>query len=330
MCECVNNQLRCLKYLCEAWNEHTSESLKQFCFKSSCESFGLSVMSQQEVGVCSSTLTRCSALALLSFLPHLVHKPSGWGALVVVANGDLPDFPQVRRLDGELVLCALLKVVLVVVEVPLPWPDKDNQRRLLIWTLWIVWETPERQTSLPVSPNSPKILMNTSASVPLDLMSAVWTLTTYLLSGKSISKIFKEVSQAIFDSLNTKVDIWRTFRRFHGIHGAQQVSDIEALPLHFAQPVVAGEVEPQMWPDHVCHYHPVQEPAGVDSRVVMFDSEAKDAASGWINRKDGPPIDVLESLSYLIFFRGPTLWVLIRNTSVLALSKAVRLLKWRS
>lgn len=36
----------------------------------------------------------------------------------------------------------------------------------------------------PVSPNSPKILMKTSASVPLPLMSAVKTLTMYLLSGR--------------------------------------------------------------------------------------------------------------------------------------------------
>lgn len=37
-----------------------------------------------------------------------------------------------------------------------------------------------------------------------------------------------------------------------------------------------------MWPDHICHHHSVQEPASVESRVVVFDSEAKEKASGRI------------------------------------------------
>lgn len=40
----------------------------------------------------------------------------------------------------------------------------------------------KKKQQQPVSPSSPKILMKTSASVPLPFMSAVKTLTTYLLT----------------------------------------------------------------------------------------------------------------------------------------------------
>lgn len=51
-------------------------------------------------------------------LPHLVHKPPCRRAFVVVADGDLPHFAQVWGLDGELVLAALFKVVVVIIEEP--------------------------------------------------------------------------------------------------------------------------------------------------------------------------------------------------------------------
>lgn len=35
-----------------------------------------------------------------------------------MADGDLPHFAQVRRLNGELVFCALFKVVFVIIKSP--------------------------------------------------------------------------------------------------------------------------------------------------------------------------------------------------------------------
>lgn len=65
-----------------------------------------------------------------------------------------------------------------------------------------------------------------------------------------------------------------TFRHFHGVHATQQVSDIKAIPLHLTQPVVTSKVEPQVRSDHIRHHHSVQEPAGVNTSVVMLNSEA--------------------------------------------------------
>ena len=47
----------------------------------------------------------------------------------------------------------------------------------------------KKNNYLPVSPNSPKMLRKTSASVPLPFRSVVKTDTTYLLSGKNIQGI---------------------------------------------------------------------------------------------------------------------------------------------
>lgn len=80
-----------------------------------------------------------------------------------------------------------------------------------------------------------------------------------------------------------------------------------------------------MGSDHICHYHSVQEPAGVYTRVVMFDSELNEKATCLI--KKSVVQSHRQSLPYLIFFKGPTLWVRTLNTSVFALSNAVRLLK---
>lgn len=66
-----------------------------------------------------------------------------------------------------------------------------------------------------------------------------------------------------------------TFWYVSRVHAAQQVSDKEAISLHFAQPAVTSKVEPEVRPDHVRHRHSVQEPAGVQTRVVMLDPEPK-------------------------------------------------------
>lgn len=140
-----------------------------------------------------------------------------------------------------------------------------------------------------------------------------------------------------------------TFRNIHWIHAAQHVSDIKALSLHFTQPVVTSKVESEVRSDHICHHHSVQEPAGVHPRVIVLNSRATKQqradyqvfallgkqssqslnaqliiAQQWLNQKCGSKT---KSQTNLIFFKGPTLWVLILNTSVLALSNAVRLLK---
>lgn len=48
-----------------------------------------------------------------------------------------------------------------------------------------------------------------------------------------------------------------TFGDIHGIQAAQQVSDVQVVPFLPTQPVVAGEEEAQVGPDHVGHHHPV-------------------------------------------------------------------------
>lgn len=67
-----------------------------------------------------------------------------------------------------------------------------------------------------------------------------------------------------------------TFGDVHGVQAAQQVSDVQVVPLLPAHPVVAGEIEAQVGPVHVGHHHPVQEPAGVHPRVVVLDPAGGD------------------------------------------------------
>lgn len=67
-----------------------------------------------------------------------------------------------------------------------------------------------------------------------------------------------------------------TFGHVHGVHTTQQVSDIEVVSLHLTEPVITRKVEPQVRPDHICHHHSVQEPAGVQAGVVMLNPEATD------------------------------------------------------
>lgn len=62
-----------------------------------------------------------------------------------------------------------------------------------------------------------------------------------------------------------------TFWDVHGVQAAQQVSDVQVVPLLPTHPVVAGEIEAQVRPVHVGHHHPVQEPAGIHPRVVVLD-----------------------------------------------------------
>lgn len=127
----------------------------------------------------------------------------------------------------------------------------------------------------------------------------------------------------------------RTFWYFRRVHAAQQVSDKEAVSLHLTQPAVTSKVEPEVGPDHVRHRHSVQEPAGVQTRVVMLDPEPKkehDAGEDIVRASYKVSLNktlvvMFRSPHYLIFFKGPTLCVLILNTSVLHLSNAVRLLK---
>lgn len=67
-----------------------------------------------------------------------------------------------------------------------------------------------------------------------------------------------------------------TFGDVHGVQAAQQVSDVQVVPLLPAHPVVAGEREAQVRPVHVGHHHPVQEPAGVHPRVIVLDPAGGD------------------------------------------------------
>lgn len=71
-----------------------------------------------------------------------------------------------------------------------------------------------------------------------------------------------------------------TFWYFRRVHAAQHVSDKKAISLHLTQPAVTSKVEPEVRPDHVCHRHSVQEPAGVQTRVVVLDPEAKEEHDG--------------------------------------------------
>lgn len=139
------------------------------------------------------------------FVSYLLHKPSCWRAFVIMANGDLPHFTQIWCLNGEFVLCAFFKVIFVTGKSPFTLnnktickfyqinPDlnptwKESTAFKLVFTLGessLCKDTCYLFCfNLPVSPNSPKILMKTSASVPLPFTSAVKTLTIYLLSGK--------------------------------------------------------------------------------------------------------------------------------------------------
>lgn len=79
---------------------------------------------------------------------------------------------------------------------------------------------------------------------------------------------------------STNVCCLHTFWYFRRVHAAQHVSDKKAISLHLTQPAVTSKVEPEVRPDHVCHRHSVQEPAGVQTRVVVLDPEAKEEHDG--------------------------------------------------
>ena len=157
------------------------------------------------------------------------------------------------------------------------------ERKQMVKLIRQNWKKDGFQLSIPVSPNSPKILMKTSASVPLPFTSAVKTLTIYLLSRKSrgIKRIliYEFVYAYSLEAMGMLYIHWivciRTFGHVHGVHAAQQVSDVKAVSLCLAQPVVTSKVKPQVGPDHICHHHSVQEPAGAQPRVVVLNPGAK-------------------------------------------------------
>lgn len=66
--------------------------------------------------------------------------------------------------------------------------------------------------------------------------------------------------------------IQHTFWNVHGVQATQQISDSKSVPLVSAQPIVAGIKESEVWPVHVRHDNPVQEPTGTHARVIMLDS----------------------------------------------------------
>lgn len=141
---------------------------------------------------------------------------------------------------------------------------------------------------LPVSPNSPKMLIKTSASVPLPFTSAVKTLTTNLLSGKLrkstkksqflqsletnlIYKLLKSMSAANANQILRGFYLCiHTFGYVHGVYAAQQVSDVKAISLYLTEPVITSKIEPQMRSNHIRYHDSVQEPAGIKASVVML------------------------------------------------------------
>lgn len=72
-------------------------------------------------------------------------------------------------------------------------------------------------------------------------------------------------SQAFFFFLKTL-----TFGHVHGVQAANEVSDVQSIPILLAQPVVAGEVKAEVRSVHVGHDHTVEEPSRVQSGVVML------------------------------------------------------------
>lgn len=66
-----------------------------------------------------------------------------------------------------------------------------------------------------------------------------------------------------------------TFGHIHGIQAANEVSDIQSIPILLAQPVVAGEVKAKVGSVHVSHDHTVQEPSCVQSSVVMLNPRGR-------------------------------------------------------
>ena len=99
-----------------------------------------------------------------------------------MADGDFLQPPQVWRLDGELVLRASLKVVLVAVQTPFSFHRAHETHMARVTLEHRKQSLLHRTPPLPVSPYSPKMLRKTSASVPLPFMSAVNTLTLYLFT----------------------------------------------------------------------------------------------------------------------------------------------------
>lgn len=119
----------------------------------------------------------------------LIQKPSGWRTSVVVTNSDFPQPPEVRGLYCKLVLWPPFKVVFVTVQSSLSF---DNKHSFVIRNthtqLYILYQPQKTNfvASVPVSPFSPKIFRNTSASVPLPFISAVNTLTIYLFTAEHV------------------------------------------------------------------------------------------------------------------------------------------------
>lgn len=66
-----------------------------------------------------------------------------------------------------------------------------------------------------------------------------------------------------------------TFGHIHGIQAADEVSDVESVPVLLAQPVVAGEVKPEVRSVHVGHDHTVKEPACVQSGVIVLNPRGR-------------------------------------------------------
>lgn len=70
---------------------------------------------------------------------------------------------------------------------------------------------------------------------------------------------------------------WKTltFGHIHGIQAADEVSDVQSIPILLAQPVVAGEVKPEVRSVHVGHDHAVKEPARVQSGVIVLNPRGR-------------------------------------------------------
>lgn len=152
--ECTHNHLRCLKYHCTSRNEHNrmSESLKYFCFKNMEPFVPLLIPSSP----CPQTiqlrsLCCCGQWWPSSLFPSLV--PRWWTCPLRPSQSCFYCYQGAFHLTT-----------------PNKW------QFFHYFNSCKVWKTNNHRLvadSLPVSPNSPKILMNTSASVPLDFMSAV-------------------------------------------------------------------------------------------------------------------------------------------------------------
>jgi hypothetical protein len=81
----------------------------------------------------------------------------------------------------------------------------------------------------------------------------------------------KNLPQAASNTIKSKMaDMVPTFGQVHGVEAAQQIPDKQVVPFHFTEPVITGEVEPQVRSCNISHHHSVQEPAGIQTCVIMF------------------------------------------------------------